>query len=167
MTHQRGPGDGLDVPLVWEQQPTQPASGQKPARPRHGVLRLRARALLASLVDLGCVLVAIGCTIGSAALAGASLHPAQLVIAGALGLLLAALVAVGALWAWRATPGMLLLELCFSAAMPLGNAVRLWPVWLLGSLLLGVPLVLGRRGRSVGERLAGAELSSRSPRASV
>jgi hypothetical protein len=116
---------------------------------------------VASLADLGAVLLALAASWGVAAGIGATLAPWQLAAAGLAGLLLGAVLGVGALWGWRATPGMALLHLRFAAPLTLGQGQRVWLGWLATLLLVGAPLLVGRRGRTVAELLGGSELTLR------
>lgn len=154
----------LDIPLVWEtdQAPRvspEPGAARRASAPveKPGVMRL----WLAVICDLGLVLLAVGGAWVDAALLGAALLPAQLVIVAAAGLLLASVLSTGCLWPWRGTPGMLLLGIAFSQPLPFGRMWRVWLVWLAALPLLGVPLIISGRGRTVAERLAGAALSLR------
>jgi hypothetical protein len=162
----RGPHDQLDVPLVWDRTPsgpqTPPPEPRRPAappRPRWS----RARLWVATLADLGVVLLSLAATWGVAATLGASLYPPQLAAAGLAGLLLAAVLGVGAFWGWRASPGMALLRLRFAAPLSLGTAAKVWLGWLFFLLLAGIPLLLGRRGRTLAEVMAGSEITLHSP----
>jgi len=165
MEGSRGPFDQLDVPLVWDRTPAQTAArepvraprpvGGAPPRARWS----RARLWVAALADLGVVLLLLAASWGVALEAGASLTPPQLVAAGIVGLLAADVLGAGALWVWRATPGMALLHLRFAAPLTLGHGQRAWLGWLASLLLAGLPLLAGRRGRTVAERLAGSELT--------
>lgn len=163
MDGSRGP---LDQPLVWDRPPSGPHPSPPPPRvrpappaPRWGRLRL----WVATLADLGVVLLALTATWGVAASLGAALDPFQLAIAGVAGLLLAAVIGVGSFWGWRASPGMALLRLRVEAPLSLGQAVRAWVGWLPALLLAGVPLQFGRSGRTVAERLAGSGLTLQAP----
>jgi hypothetical protein len=154
------PLDQLDVPLVWDRKPADaPRPAEPPPRPaRPAAPWSRARLWVASLADLGVVLLALAASWGTAAAAGASLVPAQLVAAGIAGALAAASLGVGVLWGWRGTPGMVLLRLGFSSPLTLAQGQRVWLGWLASLLLLGVPLLVGRRGRTGAEALAGSEI---------
>jgi hypothetical protein len=170
MTGTRGPLDQLDVPLVWDRTLTdaQPRLPERaPRQSPHAASWSRARLWVASLADLGVVLLALAASWGVAAASGTTLAPLQLVVAGLAGILLGAVLGVGALWGWRATPGMALLHLRFAAPLTLAQGQRLWLGWLVSLLLVGVPLLVGRRGRTVAERLGGSELTLRSRGAAV
>ena len=159
------PLDQLDVPLVWDRTPveTQPREFPRPPRSAQAAPPparwSRIRLWVASLADLGAVLLVLAATWAVAAGAGASLNPAQLAAAGAAGLLAGSVVGVGTLWAWRATPGMALLHLRFAEPMTLAHWQKVWAGWLVALVLAGVPLLVGRRGRTGAERLAGSELT--------
>jgi hypothetical protein len=160
------PPEQLDIPLVWEERERQ--QGRVPDDPKPGghVLPPLAGAWwlwVGVLADTGVVVLAVAAGIGVAAALGAEIGPGQLVLAGLAGLEVATVVALGSLWGWRATPGMLLVRLCFSQPLPWGRVFRLWLCWVLSMLVAGVPLLLRRRGESVAERLAGGSLSFRSP----
>ena len=160
----KGPLGQLDVPLVWDRVP---ADG--PARPRERVPRpappgsgwSRLRLWVAALADLGVTLLALAGGWGVAAGVGAALVPLQLATAALAGLLAGAVLGVGTLWGWRATPGMALLRLRFAAPLALGRSAPAWLGWLASLLLLGAPLLLGRRGATVAELLGGSELTLR------
>ncbi len=158
----RGPLAGLDAPLVWDRAPSGPQNVSPERRPRPappGSHWSRARLWVAALADLGVVLLSLATTWGVAAALGAALYPPQLAAAGLAGLMPAAVLGVGAFWGWRASPGMALLRLRFAARLPLGAAIRLWFGWLCFLPLAGIPLLLGRRGRTVAELLAGSEIT--------
>ena len=157
-------GDRLDAPLVWER-----GSGASVAESRRRGIPgpapgLRWRLWLATLADLGGALGAAGCVLAAAAGRGASLNPGQLLLGAICSVMLTGAVGTASLWVWRASPGMVLTGVCFASALPLSRALRSWLVWLVCLPLLGVPLLLGRRGSSVAERLVGAQLRPRSSR---
>jgi hypothetical protein len=108
------------------------------------------------------LVLAVAGSWGLAAALGAELNAGQLVGAGLAGLEAASIVAVGCLWGWRASPGMLLARICFSRPIPWGRVCRLWLCWLLSLVVAGVPLLLRQEGESVAERLADGSLSFRS-----
>ena len=167
MTAPRTPPTGqLDIPLVWETGPAAANRGATAPRPEPpGQLAPLAgtmRLWLAVLADAGVAVLALGTFWGVAGVIVFGLAPAQFALASAAGLEGASVVALGCLWGWRATPGMLLLGLCFSRPIPFAQAGRLWLFWLVSLLLLGVPLLFRRRGESVAEKLAGGTLSLRS-----
>jgi hypothetical protein len=160
------PLDRLDVPLVWERTPAaapQPAAPQpaerlprrRPEAPAWGRMRL----WVAALADLGVLLLALAAGWGVAAAAGATLTPAQLLPTAVAGALAAALIGVGSLWGWRGTPGMVLLRLRFADPLTLPQGQRVWLGWVLALVLLGVPLVVGARGRTGAELLAGSGMT--------
>jgi hypothetical protein len=167
MTAPRTPPPGqLNVPLVWEhgrEQPEPMAAGD--SRPEPSAMTKLAgawRLWLSALADAGMVVLAAACSWVMAAAQGVDLEPVQLVLTGLVGLEVASVVALGCLWGWRASPGMLLARVCFSRPIPWGRTCKLWAWWLLSLLLLGFPLLIRLRGESVAERLAGGNLSFRS-----
>lgn len=167
MTAPRTPPSGqLDIPLVWETEPAAEGRGVPTRRSEpHGELAPLAGAVrlwLAALADAGVAVLALGVFWGVAGVIASGLAPAQFALASAAGLEGTSVVALGCLWGWRATPGMLLLGVCFSRPIPFARACRLWLFWLASLLLLGLPLLVRRRGESVAEKLAGGGLSFRS-----
>ena len=162
----RTPPGQLDIPLVWENEPgserldvTREAESPPPMpSPLAGSLRL----WIAALGDAGVAAVGAAAFLVIAALLGAELTPGQIALSSVAGMAAMTVVALGSLWGWRATPGMLLLGLCFSQAIPFARACRLWLVWLSCLALAGLPLLVRRRGESAAERLAGGVLSYRS-----
>ena len=162
----RTPPGQLDIPLVWDNEPgrerqdvTRGAEAPPPGSSfSSGLLRL----WLATLGDAAVAAVGVGAFLALAALLGAELAPGQIALTALAGMAAVTVVSLGSLWGWRATPGMLLLGLCFSQAIPFGRACRLWLTWLSCLLLAGLPLLVRRRGDSVAERLAGGVLSRRS-----
>jgi len=120
------------------------------------------RLWLSALADAGILVVTLAGSWGVAAALGAELNAGQLIVAGLAGLEAASVVAAGSLWGWRATPGMLLVRVCFSRPIPWGRVCLLWLCWLLALVVAGVPLLLRFRGESVAERLADGSLSLRS-----
>ncbi len=166
MTAPRTPPSGqLDIPLVWETElaavgrgaPAPRLEPQGELAPLAGTVRL----WLAVLADAGVAVLALGVFWGIAGLIASGLVPAQFALASAVGMEGASVVALGCLWGWRATPGMLLLGVCFSRPVPFARACRLWLLWLASLPLLGLPLLLRRRGETVAEKLAGGTLSFR------
>lgn len=159
----RPPGQ-LDVPLVWEVGPA-PAPPTAPgdpfavaeSRPPVGGLRL----LGVALADVGTGLVALAVAWGLAAGRGADLTAGQLLLGGAVGLEMLLVVVSGALAGWRGTPGMLLFEVSFADTLPVRRAVGVAALWCLLLVVLGVPLLIGRRGRRPLERLAGSAVTPR------
>jgi hypothetical protein len=165
MAPRSAPPHQLDIPLVWDRDRQGPAqSGAPGAAPGPAVPASRVglmRLWVGVLADVGVVLLAIGGAWATAALSGAGLRPAQLLAAAIAGLEASGVLAVSCLWIWRGSPGMLLLKVCFAQPMPMPRAFRLWLAWLASFVLAGTPLLLGRRGPCVAERLAGADLSFR------
>jgi len=166
----RGPLDQLDTPLVWDRTPSGPHASPPERRARPTAPRprwSRIRLWVATLADLGVVLLSLAATWGVAAALGISLTPPQLAASGLAGLLLAAVLGIGAFWGWRASPGMALLRLHFAAPLTLRRATRVWVGWLLVLPLAGIPLLFGRRGRTLAECLAGSEVTLHSPLAAA
>jgi hypothetical protein len=157
----KGPLEQLDVPLVWERTPSSPPPPveRAPRRPSPAAQWSRGRLWVASLADLGVVLLVLAACWGVAAGVGASQAPAQLVPTGLAGVLAAAVLGVGTLWGWRATPGMVLLHLRFTGPLTLGQGHKVWLGWVLSLMLAGLPLLVGARGRTGAELLAGSELT--------
>lgn len=163
------PPEPSSVPLVWEvEPPPELDTGEDdPFPPSRRATAGFWRLVAAAVADAGAVALAVaGCWLVAAA-SGAGLVPAQLVIAGILGVEVATVAAVTSLLAWRGTPGMLLASAAFHEAIPLFRALRLWLVWLLSLPLLGLPLLVGPRGRRGLECLAGSRLSRRFPAAAA
>jgi len=162
----RTPSPGqLDIPLVWGgAQEGRPSDQDDSTRPPDALTPFGRtwRLWLGALADAGIVALFLAGGVGVAAAMGAELDGAQLVLAGLAGLEAASVAAVGCLWGWRATPGMLLVRICFSRPIPWARVCRLWLFWLLSLPLAAIPLLLRRRGESVAERLADGELSLRS-----
>ena len=160
------PPGQLDIPLVWLKEPVDVlrSAPAKPPESRPALLRFAGgvRLWVAVLADGGALAVATAVFWGLTGLLASGLNPMQLGLASAAALEAASVVAVGCLWGWRASPGMLLLGVCFSRPIPFGRACRMWICWLLSLLLLGLPLLLRRREESVAERLAGGAVSFRS-----
>jgi hypothetical protein len=160
------PPEQLDIPLVWEGRERQlgrAPDGLSPDAHAPGPGGLMWRLWLAVLADAGVIVLAVAGTVGGAAALGADLGPGQLALSGFAGLEVASVLALGCLWGWRATPGMLLVRVCFSQPLPWGKVVRLWLSWVLSMPVAGGPLLLRRRGESVAELLASGSLSLRSP----
>jgi hypothetical protein len=160
------PPKQLDIPLKWERGPepsAAPAAGEPTAkesltRRTPGLLRFWAGIL----ADVGIVLLGVGACWAIAALAGVRLWAPQLLLAAVAGVEIAGVLAVGCLWGWRASPGMLLLDLAFLRPIRFGLALRMWLAWLASFPLVGLPLLLRRRGANLAERIAGSRLSFRS-----
>ena len=160
------PPGQLDIPLVWEIEPpgegrgAAPAEGEPPASApaSAGALRL----WVAALADAGITAVGVAASVALAVLLLGGISPGQSVLAAAAGVETVTVVALGCLWGWRATPGMLLVGACFSEPIAFGRVCRTWVAWLLSLPLAGVPLIVRYGGESVAERLAGGFLRSRS-----
>ena len=160
------PPGQLDIPLVWATDPAdqlrEPApTGDAPPAPSGrsaSAFRLWAGALADGVI-------AIAGAAGAAALAALAadaVSPAAIALAAVAGLEVVTVVAVGCLWGWRGTPGMLAAGVCFARPVPFGRACTLWGLWAASLLLGGIPLAIRFRGESAAERLAGGALSSRS-----
>lgn len=155
----------LDIPLVWDKEADPGSEPPVERTPSHGGLAPLGGTLrlwLAALADAGVVTLAAGASWVLAASQVGGLGAWQVLLAGLAGLETASVVALGCLWGWRATPGMLLVGVCFSRPIAWAHVCRLWAAWVGALLLLGVPLLLRHRGESVAERLAGGGLSFRS-----
>jgi hypothetical protein len=154
------PPEQLDIPLVWEAEPPpiplddEPRPAEAPPVPC-GVARL----LVGAAADLGIVLLVLAVLWIIVALEGIVARDLQLIFLGLAGFELASVVAMGCLWGWRGTPGMLLMGVGASRPLSLGRAFGLWASWFVLLPLLGAPLAVGRRGRRLVERLAGSPLS--------
>ncbi|MFI5142837.1 MAG: hypothetical protein ACHQQS_05020 [Thermoanaerobaculales bacterium] len=170
MAPRTGPPKQLDIPLMWERdaQATPPTPGSDADADARSAKRAPlGRLWLGALADAGVVLLAIGICWMVVDLTGASLRASQLLVAGLAGLEIASVLIVACLWAWRGSPGMLLLGLSFGQPIPFARVLPLWLAWM-GSLpLAGVPLLLRRGGASVAERLAGSAFNFHSPRGSA
>lgn len=156
----------LDIPLVWELDGP-PRARRSADDPFHTPTNdagpsSTGRIWVAALADIGAMLLALAAAWGVAAAAGAELAPPQLLIAALAGIEAGTLAGAACVWAWRATPGMLLLHVAFVEPLAPRRALRLWFAWLLALALLGLPVLVGRRGRRVVERIGGAEISLRS-----
>jgi hypothetical protein len=169
MTSGRKPSSGqLDMPLVWELEPMpeEPLARDDPFTPTEappppaGVGRL----VLAALADLGVVLLSVAAVWSIATDLGATLDPIRLAVVGAVGLEAASILAAGCLWAWRGTPGLLLLGVAFGSPLTARRAIRLWWWWMWTLPVAGLPMLLGARGRRGMERLAEQPISLHSPR---
>lgn len=157
----------LDIPLVWEvepelQPPRRPPDEGRPAI-RPNTAPQPGRLVLASLTDAGCALLGWTLSGGLAVFVGATLTPVQLGLTALAGGEVVALVSLGTLWAWRATPGMLLVGLGFASPLELRRAAWVGAAWSLTLPLAGAPWALAHRAL---ERLARAPLTCL-PRASV
>jgi hypothetical protein len=156
----------LDVPLMWGRE----VRGSSPSRPPQVQAMEPVRRVhlwevwIAYLADTGVVLLCVGTAWVLAALGGAGLNPLQIVLAAAVGVEVAMFMITATVWAWRGTPGMLLANLTFGKPLALVDALVVCAVWMLALPFVGVPLLLRRRGVTLAEHLAGADLRSRSPR---
>lgn len=155
---------GFDAELAWGREQRPVAKADRPVVRRAGRLW---QVVLAALADLGVLLFAVAAAWLVASFGGASLGPLQIVLGAVLGAFALAPVALACVWAWRGTPGMLLLGFCGSRAIPFSRAVWVCAVWFVCLPLLALPMAVRWQGRSVFERLAGVELRSRSPHGSA
>lgn len=154
----------LDTELAWgRERAPEPVSVPLPGSP----VGTWMQRLAAALADIGVLLLAVGLAWVLAALAGASLNPAQIGMGAAMGALALAPVALACLWVWRGTPGMLLLNLRVSRPLSFRLAVGVAALWFVCLPLLGLPLSLRWRGESWLERLAGSRFKLRSPHGGV
>jgi len=162
----RNPPGQLDIPLVWESGPggerRAAPGGDAPAPRAPSVFVAMLRLWLGSIADAVVVVAGVGAFLAVALVLGMEMSPGQIALSAAAGVVAVAVVALGCVWGWRATPGMVLLGVCFTNAVPFGRACRLWAVWTACLLLAGLPLVVRRGGESVAERLAGGAVSFRS-----
>lgn len=116
----------------------------------------------AALADLGMVVLTFAVTWIVAAVQVQRLGPFALLLVVLASLEVASVAFAAWLWGFRGTPGMLLLDVCFASPLGPGRALRVWLFWLVALPLAGVPLLVGRKGRRILERVAGAALSPRS-----
>lgn len=155
----------LDVPLVWELEPSPalpPRDDDPFPQPPRAMPAGAGRLLMAVLADAGVLVAFVGCGWATAVACGTELNPLQLVLAGGLGLEVATVVATACLMGWRATPGMLLAGVEVADPLALARATGVWAVWVASLPLLGLPLIVGRRGKRLLERLAAAPAILRS-----
>lgn len=156
----------LDIPLVWEKEPepgSPPPAAAEPQAPRPSAPppASAGRLMLAAFADLGVTLLALAAAWTAAVAGGVTATVGQLVAIAGVGLEAAAVAACGTLWGWRATPGMLLLDVAFERSLAAGVVLRVWLAWLAALPVGGIPLVVGRSGARGLERLAGSAISLR------
>jgi len=167
MSPGRDPTRGqLDIPLVWETDPKPEtpavATGKAdPPRPAEPVPAPFGRLVLAAFADLGVTLLALASAWTVAVAAGVTATTGQLIAIAVVGLEVAAVATCSALWGWRGTPGMLLLDVAFERRLASGAVPRVWLAWLVTLPLGGLPLLVGRWGGRGLERLAGTAVSLR------
>lgn len=152
----------LDIPLVWDRAEEagqlSPTAGA-PASPRPAPTPAwRARIVLASIADAGITLVSCAASAAVAVGAGVVLSPGQLLLASLVGIQVTSFVAVSVLWAWRGTPGMLLMDVSFNSPLGVAAAARVWLVWVALLPLAGIPWIFRRHGL---DRLAGCQVNYR------
>jgi hypothetical protein len=162
------PPGHLDVPLVWGGETRDQGSSSAGVPRPQGDSRSQGIRLwelwIAYLADTGIVLLCIGSTWVLAAVGGAGLNPLQIVLSAIVGVEIAAFVITATVWTWRGSPGMLLANLVFAKPVALSDALALCFIWHLVLPVLGLPLLVRRRGATWAERLAGAAINPRSPR---
>jgi hypothetical protein len=165
----RLPPGQLEMPLVWELEPTPDGEETTDTAPRGhehrpepaGTLRL----ILAGLADLGGLMVLFAVAWVVAAIAGADPRSGgQLALVALLAIEAGSVAAIGLLWAWRASPGLLLLDVGFVKPLPASRVLRVWLCWMIGLPVAALPLLVGRAGHRPLERLGEAAISFRSPR---
>lgn len=160
------------MPLVWDLEPMPDAretgreappgseQGPEPA----GMFRL----ILSALADLGGLMLLFAVAWAVASVAGIDpRNGRQLTLVALVAIEAASVAAIGLLWAWRGSPGMLLLEVGFVKPLPASRALRVWLGWLAGLPFAALPLLAGRAGRRPLERLGEAMISVRSLRGSA
>lgn len=141
----------LDVDLVWE---GPPVGSTDPVPPRLAGL---GRLWLAVVADLGVAAFACLLTLALAWLQGAALALNQVAIALFFSLLiLGTALEGGGVWCFQASLGMQLTGTRFSQAVTPARAAGVWVAILLAAPLLGLPVVVGRQGKRVLERVAGS-----------
>jgi hypothetical protein len=154
----------LDIPLVWDAPPPLPMVEPGEEDPFHPERELPAsigRLMLAALADLGLVFLLLAFFWTLPVVLGAGLAGRQALAAGLAAAEVVFVTFAGLLWGWRATPGMALCRAFFSAPLSLGRSVLLTVFWGVCLPAAGLPLILGRSGRRLLERLAGAAIRSR------
>jgi hypothetical protein len=161
---ERRPPEQLDIPLVWEQNPDEPPK-ERDEFPETASRPFRFWQLwLATLADLGFVLACLLVALLTVIIVGEWSGLATGVFASGLALELAFVIALASLWAWRGTPGMLLMGLAFDQPLPLLRAIRVLFFWASSLFLAGIPLIIKRRGQTLAERLADAPIRPHSSR---
>ncbi|MGQ9494759.1 MAG: hypothetical protein ACUVRY_00620 [Thermoanaerobaculaceae bacterium] len=148
MTDSRLP---LDVDLVWGAPPVGSVDAVPPRLAGFG------RIWLAVAADLGVSGLACVLTLALAWGQGAALAPNQVAVALIFALLvLGTALQGGALWCFQASLGMRLAGTRFSQALTPGRAAGVWLALLLAAPLLGLPMVVGKRGERLLEKVAGS-----------
>ncbi len=162
MTRRGRVPEQLDIPLVWDRAEE---AGQSSAAPHETAPRRppstpawRVRIVLASIADAGITLVSCVASAAVAVVAGAVLSPGQLLLASLVGIQAISFLAVSVLWAWRGTPGMLLMDVGFNSPLKIAAAARVWLVWVALLPLAGIPWIFRRHGL---DRLAGCQVNYR------
>lgn len=142
----------LDVELVWGA----PQEGSNnAAAPR---LVGFSRFWLAVAADLGVAGSAFLVTLFLAWFQGADLSLNQVVVGLSFALLvLGTALEGGGLWCFQASLGMQLLGTRFSQAITPARAAGVWFAILLAAPLLGLPLVVGKKGKRLLEKAAGSQ----------
>jgi hypothetical protein len=155
----------LDIPLVWDRPEGMagpPPPGEQLRTGRRGPPPCGSLTLLGGAVlDLGAILLALAAAWVAAALTGVTMLSGQIAVAALFGCELLTVVALGCLWGWGGTPGLLLVGVRASSQVALPRAFDFWLAWLVSLPLLALPLLIGRRGMRPAERLIGASFSLR------
>lgn len=148
MTNSRLP---LDVDLVWGAPPVESANVPPPRLAGFG------RLWLAVIADLGVLGLTCVLTLALTRGQGAALAPNQVAVALIFALLvLGTVLEGGGLWCFQASLGMRLAATRFSQALTPARAVGVWLAILLAAPLLGLPVVVGKRGERLLEKIAGS-----------
>lgn len=159
---QRRPPEQLNIPLVWEQNADEspsPREGPPLNEMQYSPVFRIWQLWLAALADLGFLLACLFVALLAVIMAGGWSGTAVFVFAWGLALDLAFVIALAGVWAWRGTPGMLLMGLAFTQPLPLSRAAKVLFFWGGSLLLVGIPLVIKRRGQTLAERLAEVPIS--------
>lgn len=164
MGNKRSGQGQLDIPLVWDSPPPLPMvepGEEDPFQPERELPVSIGRLMLAALADLGLVFLFLAFFWTLPVVLGVGLAGRQAVAGGLAASEVVFVTFAGLLWGWRATPGMALCRAAFSAPLSLGRSVLLTAVWGACLPVAGLPLIIGRSGRRLLERLAGAAVRTR------